>query len=341
MFTHTCKFYAIYLIYIIIEEATRNGFDIAIDSMVRKHYWLKNRKTILRSRAARHKLNIFIPFDKNNNDQGLFVISREIELLRYIPTELKWKLFCVQLEGGNTPVPHNGLFSRSLKRRKILRLLSRALRAHNARRERGIYSRTEVSRCEWCLDKFSTKRYTDTTVVLKRASETPSRCKGKKKNYHFIQYRVRNSRLARENGGAYRRTTRRDAIGKRLLTHEHRLSYHFNGILNSRRRVPKLMQSQFPGSCAWYISDFPPLRYRLESSPSHAAVPERLLSPNNRLLSNANWSPRMRSLPRACKTRLYIWDVSQSTRNRYVKKNHMSKFSSNFNILVWLIVRCF
>jgi len=110
---------------------------------------------ILRSRLRQAKY-LYSP-DRNNNEWSRSVLGLSLVKSNRCGTfrsSRNGNYFAAQLEGRNTPVPHNGLFSRSLKRRKILRLLFSE--------ERWIYSRrTEMSRCEWCLDKFSTKRYTD------------------------------------------------------------------------------------------------------------------------------------------------------------------------------------
>lgn len=236
-------------------------------------------------------------------------VSREIEPLRYIPVEPKWKLFCRTARRKKYPdTAQWSIFT-------IVKETENSQAAFHGARRSGEFIPAEP-RCLGASDVSINFRQSDTpmaTAVLKRASEISVPTRGEEKKLPF--YSISRKELAREKRealiGERCWARRRDAIGKRLLTREHRLSYHFNGILNSRRRVPKLMQSQFPGSCAWYISDFPPLRYRPESSPSHAAVPERLLSPNNRLLPSANWSACTRSHPRMNirRIRLYIWDA--------------------------------
>lgn len=282
-----------------------------------ENYWPKRSSTPSRRAQTKYLYSL----DRNNNerfgDQGLFAISREIELLRYIPAEPKWKLFRVSARRkkySSTARTQWSIFAIVKETENSQAAFASSPRTSSEKRR--IYSRTEMSRCEWCLDKFSTKRYTDATVVLKRASETLGVEKKKiTVLFNISRVRTRGEPFARRRLSASDATLKRRARSENVcFTHEHRLSYHFNGILNSRKRVPKLMQSQFPGSCAWYISDFLPLRYRLESSPSHAAVPERLLSPNNRLLPSANWSARVRFPSHACEIKPYdfIHDMSHN-----------------------------
>ena len=161
------------------------------------------------------------------------------------PSKSKWKLFRAQCSNSEE-YSHNGLFSRSLKRWKIFRLRAPRL---------GVFGefifKSEIARAnERYLDRFSTSGDNDGSVESRAWSER------KKKSYHFIQYHEYRKKLcepfASRDAIRPRRDARttRHAIGKRLLRYIRTSPYHFNGILNSRRRIPKLMQSQFPGSCA-------------------------------------------------------------------------------------------
>lgn len=145
-------------------------------------------------------------------------LSRETELLRYDSGRTEMETFAYSSKRKKYPgIAHNGLFSRSLKRRKILRLLSRALgEAENLL--------PEMSRREWCLDKFSTKRYTDATVLKRTNSETRW-CWRKKKITAFYSI-SRGERRAASLGGVYRRATlkRRARSENVCFTHKHRLS---------------------------------------------------------------------------------------------------------------------
>lgn len=171
-----------------------------------ENYWPKRSSTPSRQAQTKYLYSL----DRNNNerfgDQGLFAISREIELLRYIPAEPKWKLFRVSARRkkySSTARTQWSIFAIVKETENSQAAFASSPRTSSEKRR--IYSRTEMSRCEWCLDKFSTKRYTDATVVLKRASETLG--VEKKKNYRFIQY------LSRKNS---RRAVRSEAfIGER------------------------------------------------------------------------------------------------------------------------------
>lgn len=248
-------------------------------------------------RAGRHKPNTFIAsVETTTGDSAAIAVrSSEIELslgnrVHSFQAEIETISRKRKLERGegNIRVLHNGLFSRSLKRRKICSGCFRARRSN--RRGEFIFESGRAGRAI-SREIFRQAGY--------RHGGVGSRAEREEKEITILFNIVVRSCGERALIGVRRRR----AIGKRTFAYTS--PYHFNGILNSRRRVPKLMQSQFPGSCAWYISDFPPLRYRLESSPSHAAVPERLVSPNNRLLPSAKAGPSACDLPPSLDRRFY------------------------------------
>lgn len=112
-------------------------------------------------------------------------------------------------------VLHNGLFSQSLKRRKIFRLFS-SVHATPARRD-GEFIFESGRADEQYHDKFSTSGIS--TAVSNRARS------GKKKKLPFYSIsRKKLPRAVRERArlSVYGATLERRAIGKRLLTHEHR-----------------------------------------------------------------------------------------------------------------------
>lgn len=244
--------------------------------------------------SGRAQAKYLYSLGRNNNgrfggDRGPFLWNRAIAVQpprAFLPSR-NGNYFAHSSKGGGIFVLHNGLFSRSLKRRKILRLLSRA---RLGERESILESRRADERISINFRQAGYRRQC-------RIARAENGKKKKKLPFYSISRKKLREPFASEGALIGARRDARTTRDRKTFAYTRTSPYHFNGILNSRRRVPKLMQSQFPGSCAWYISDFPPLRYRLESSPSHAAVPERLVSPNNRLLPSANWSRRARPSP--------------------------------------------
>lgn len=220
--------------------------------------------------------------------------------------------------------------SRTARRRRNIRVAQWSIFAIVKENSQVVLSSSETE------NLFSNRdaRTSDITINFRQAGyrrqDVESRGAGRKKiNYHFIQYRVR-SYTSRSRANALLIGVRRDARtrDRKTFAYTRTSPYHFNGILNSRRRVPKLMQSQFPGSCAWYISDFPPLRYRLESSPSHAAAPDWLVLPNNRLLPNCKLV-RVRVQPSSSPMSIrpkVLRGISQLAKNKHIQKNHAAIF---------------